>query len=580
MTKKHSTKRSLIASIIIVVLCCSMLVGTTFAWFTDSATSAGNIIKTGNLDVEMYWADGTKAVPAADSKDWKDASVGAIFNYENWEPGYVEVRHIRIANEGSLALKYSVSIIPNGEVTDLSDVIDVYYVDPAAQVADRAALTDSSKIGTLTEVLLNLGATGNGTLVAGAADTVTIALKMQEGANNDHQDKSIGTSFSIQLLATQLSSESDSFDNGYDADAAYRYEATSNIGANESVSVADVEITLPSTATEGNYTIAVENKRVETNANNETTVSLDINLLKDGVKVEAEENVAYTVAVDIGRALVLNSLTHKGTPVEDYSYNAQTGILTFTTDSFSPFAYTYSENVIKVNSAEDLIAALDAIKVSAKQQIPGENGNKKYRENAIFVLENDIVIDANTKFMYTDSNGAPLHFYGVKGVLDLNGHSITVTEDALLAGKTYANAALLIQYSDLDIIGEGSIVTNNKSIPVYGWANSTVNIYGGNYITNAPERNESAIYVNNATVLINVYGGSYSDAAYAFNVHNNCGSTTVIVLHEGIEYADFFKDTTDLTKQDINAGRIAFADGCELTEYEADGIAMNKVVKK
>ena len=64
MTKKYSTKKALVASVLSLVLCFSMLIGTTFAWFTDSVTSAGNIIKTGNLDVEMYWADGTQAVPS------------------------------------------------------------------------------------------------------------------------------------------------------------------------------------------------------------------------------------------------------------------------------------------------------------------------------------------------------------------------------------------------------------------------------------------------------------------------------------------------------------------------------------
>ena len=220
MTNVKTTKRALISSVVALLVCFSMLIGTTYAWFTDSVTSAGNIIKTGNLDVEMYWADGTKAVPS-DENGWTDASTGAIFDYDNWEPGYVQVRHIKIANEGTLALKYKVNIVANGEVSDLADVIDVYYVDPAVQVADRAALTEANKLGTLTDALKNLGDTGNGTLEAGNADTITIALKMQESAGNNYMNKSIGADFSIQLLATQLASENDSFGNDYDKDATY-----------------------------------------------------------------------------------------------------------------------------------------------------------------------------------------------------------------------------------------------------------------------------------------------------------------------------------------------------------------------
>ena len=141
--KKNQTRRALLMSALSLLLCVSMLVGTTFAWFTDSVTSANNIIKSGNLDVEMYWADGTKAVPTEKS-GWTDASKGAIFNYDLWEPGYTQVRHIKIANEGTLALKYKVSIVANGVVSDLANVIDVYYADPSVQVANRTDLTDAN----------------------------------------------------------------------------------------------------------------------------------------------------------------------------------------------------------------------------------------------------------------------------------------------------------------------------------------------------------------------------------------------------------------------------------------------------
>ena len=223
MTKTRSTKSALISSVIALLLCFTMLLGTTFAWFTDSVTSAGNIIQSGTLDVEMHWAEGTKDPSAADTT-WTDASTGAIFNNDKWEPGYTEVRHIKIANVGTLALKYQIKIMANGEVSDLADVIDVYYVDPAQQIADRTALTDDNKLGTLTDVLANLANTANGELPAGENDTITLALKMQESAGNEYQNKSIGSDFSVILMATQLTAESDSFDDQYDKDAKYTAE--------------------------------------------------------------------------------------------------------------------------------------------------------------------------------------------------------------------------------------------------------------------------------------------------------------------------------------------------------------------
>ena len=217
MTKKFS-KKTLTTSIIALVLCISMLLGTTFAWFTDSVSSANNIIKSGNLDVEMYWAEGTEDPSVA---TWYDASKGAIFNNDKWEPGYTEVRHIKIANVGSLALQYKVTFVANGEVTKLADVIDVYYVDPAVQVTGRDALANAPKLGTLTEVLASLGETGTGYLASGTSDTITLALKMQETAGNDYQNLELcDGGFSVQLIATQATGEFDSFGDDYDAIAA------------------------------------------------------------------------------------------------------------------------------------------------------------------------------------------------------------------------------------------------------------------------------------------------------------------------------------------------------------------------
>lgn len=218
MKKHRSTRNAILLNVVSLVLCFSMLIGTTFAWFTDSVTSDGNIIQTGTLDIEMYWAEG-KEDPS--NATWQDASKGAIFNNNEWEPGYTEARHIKIENKGSLALQYKIIIVANGEVTDLADVIDVYYVDPAAQIATRDALAGVPKLGTLKETLATLDESGSGYLAKGESDTITIALKMKESAGNEYQDLSLcDGGFSIQLLATQAVGEFDSFGDDYDKIAA------------------------------------------------------------------------------------------------------------------------------------------------------------------------------------------------------------------------------------------------------------------------------------------------------------------------------------------------------------------------
>ena len=234
MTNSKHTKRALLASILSVVVCAAMLAGSTFAWFTDSVTSAGNIIKSGNLDVALEWANGTEAL---DTAEWKDASTNAIFNYDLWEPGYTEARHVRISNKGNLALKYEIRIAANGE--------DVYYIKDGKQITSRTGLTDENKIGTLSQVLANPYA-AKGHILAGenAVDVATIALKMQESAGNEYQGLAIGSDFSIQLVATQYTSESDSFDDQYDKDAPLNFvpvatadELTKAVADGENVSL-------------------------------------------------------------------------------------------------------------------------------------------------------------------------------------------------------------------------------------------------------------------------------------------------------------------------------------------------------
>ena len=228
MAKKKSTKKALLASVLALTLSSSMLVGTTFAWFTDSVTSSGNVIQTGSLKVGMYYANGDEN-PA--SVTWKDAEQGAIFNNDKWEPGYVEARHIKVVNEGTLALKYKLLIVPNGEVEALADVIDVYFVESAQQIT-RESLASVTPVGTLRDLIEDKDGMAHGALLPNGETvtneyeragevTSTIALKMRESAGNEYQNKKIGTDFAIQLLATQYMYEEDTFDKEYDEDATY-----------------------------------------------------------------------------------------------------------------------------------------------------------------------------------------------------------------------------------------------------------------------------------------------------------------------------------------------------------------------
>ena len=233
MTNMKATKRALVSSALALFLCFAMLLGTTYAWFTDEVSSANNIIQTGTLDIEMWYGD------AADNLTEVDETTPAIFNYQYWEPGYTEVKYVQIKNVGSLALKYQLNIVPNelpvkGE-PNLADVIDVYLFAADATI-DRAAIAAATPVGTLSDLIADRDGAAYGVLLpaegVGAKDvnsdnaprgeiTYCIVLKMQEDAGNEYQDLSVGEGFSLQLMATQYTWENDSFDHTYDDGADF-----------------------------------------------------------------------------------------------------------------------------------------------------------------------------------------------------------------------------------------------------------------------------------------------------------------------------------------------------------------------
>ena len=211
------TQQQVVCSLLALVMTISALIGTTFAWFTDMVSSDGNIITSGNLDAEMHWSD---ELLAADSDEWQDANGTPVFNYNNWEPGYTEVRYVKVSNAGSLNFRWKLTIEADGEVTDLSDVINVYYVNPVTAELTKDALAALTPTGTLTDILDNKTSIEGRQLTPGSSQILAIAFHMDELAGNDYQKKALCEGgFSLKLLATQDIGESDSYGDDYDSNA-------------------------------------------------------------------------------------------------------------------------------------------------------------------------------------------------------------------------------------------------------------------------------------------------------------------------------------------------------------------------
>lgn len=169
----------------------------------------------GQLGVKAYHANGKSGIPA-EVADWTPFSNDRVFDDVKWEPGLMQARHVKILNSGSVVLKYRMNIKPDGALSELSNVIDVYCIDPAARITSIEDLTEEQRLGTLAELMSGYAALKGGVLEVGESDTVTLVLLMQVTAGSEYIDVPLGAELDIRIIATQYSSESDSFGTEYD----------------------------------------------------------------------------------------------------------------------------------------------------------------------------------------------------------------------------------------------------------------------------------------------------------------------------------------------------------------------------
>ena len=221
------TRKLLVSSLIMILSCCLLFAGTTFAWFSDSVTSGNNVITAGNLDVELSYKKHNQTSYAEVTKE-----VSLFNNQALWEPGHVETVVLKVTNAGSLSLKYSLSL----------DVVEKASINVAGQklllsehlivgtkitqAPEETVLGDRASALAFANANKNadkFAAVLTGTLAAGEANYIQIAIAMPETVGNEANHKNNveapSISFTANLFATQLNNEKDSFDQNYDAQA-------------------------------------------------------------------------------------------------------------------------------------------------------------------------------------------------------------------------------------------------------------------------------------------------------------------------------------------------------------------------
>ena len=357
MTNRKSTKRALLGSIMAMVLCLAMLVGATFAWFTDTASTGVNKIQAGNLDVvlEMQNADGKWVSAEGKTLDFvkaADAKGEAIL----WEPGCTyELPALRIRNNGNLALKYQVIITGINGSAKLNTVID-WTIGDVAMGAEQH-------------------------LAAGESNAFTIKGHMKESAGNEYMNESID-GIAITVVATQDTVESDSFDKDYDADAEYPVVAVGDVNTDGDTVLKDkeedhtIQVTVPAGALdEGVQSLKLEVVKSATPAgvkvaSTESSQSYEVTMKDQSGNAVSTNGTLMTVEMNVGKNRTALKLYHDGEKMtkdngtltdaaDHYVYDAATGYVTMKVSHFSPFTAVFARDYWTDHAADGYATPVD-----------------------------------------------------------------------------------------------------------------------------------------------------------------------------------------------------------------------------
>ena len=249
MNNKRATKRALLTSVMALVMCVVMLVGTTFAWFTDTASTGVNKIQAGNLDIEVKYT--------LDGETWKDLDEATdIFQKGLWEPGHTEVVALKFKNNGNLALKYSINMNIVDETVGINKSEQEYKLSDYLKV--KTLSQEASQIGDIC-IGMAFSARNDGlgyTATANFKDATVLdhdlflapgevgnylimKVYMPETVGNEANaistEKAASIRFGLNVVATQVPYEKDSFGNTYDKDATYPVIVSNQQQANDAI---------------------------------------------------------------------------------------------------------------------------------------------------------------------------------------------------------------------------------------------------------------------------------------------------------------------------------------------------------
>ena len=372
MTSSKSTKRALLTSALALLMCVAMLVGATFAWFTDTASTGVNKIQAGNLDIEVEYT--------LDGETWNDLDEATdIFQKGLWEPGHTEVVALKFKNNGNLALKYNINmnivdetvgINKSEQEYKLSDYLKVKTLSQEASLIgdicigmafsarnDGLGYTATANFKDATvldhDLLLTPGKVGNYLIMK-----VYMPETVGNEANAISTEKAASINFGLNVVATQVTYEKDSFGNTYDKDAKYPDVAYTQASTQEELNAA---LNNPTDANgnptskiavdlkKGSYTLPgdkMDNKEISITGTKDTVIDLtsgtaahNASITMEGVKVKST-NDNYT-GIQHAAATIFKDCVIEGQPFL-YAKDAQYINCTFNQTSSNAYnVWTY-----------------------------------------------------------------------------------------------------------------------------------------------------------------------------------------------------------------------------------------------
>lgn len=288
------TKSALLLSMLSVLLCAAMLISTTLAWFTDSASTGVNRIQAGNLSVDLIMDKEENGTYVSIKNSTGDIFSEAAGNGINWEPGRTEIVYLGVKSLGSLAIKYNIQL----NITDngLADALEYAIID-GAKASDLAAVTDWTTLKAAAGGQTGELPTGqviaapNGRITDATPDKTdyfALAIHMKESAGNEFNSTEKHVIIDMSVTATQATYESDSFGPNYDEDAAI--PTAINTAAELSSAIAD-------TAEGGTAFLACELDLGHTNLTVDKNITLAFaegSVIKNGtIKIAKDKDVAF-----------------------------------------------------------------------------------------------------------------------------------------------------------------------------------------------------------------------------------------------------------------------------------------------